>query len=264
MRYARLAWLLPLTLAVPACMAANPSAPILAARAAMPEPAPAQSLTQVSQGFGRWWVAGRSREGRPIHAVEFGEGPETTLILGGFHGDERAAAAVVLALVEWLGRETQRLPGRRVVVVPFVNPDGAVAGTRLNAEGVDVNRNFPTRDWSAEARDRRYAPGPAPGSEPETRAVIELVELLRPAKILSLHDPLRVNNHDGPGGAELARVMAAHNGYPVRGHIGYPTPGSFGTWAGQERGIPMVTLEVERGRSAVERNLGALFAAILH
>ncbi len=217
-----------------------------------------------AEAAGTWRTVGRSVQNRPIEAVEFGSGAEVTLVLGGFHGDERAAAELARALCHWLPRIGDRIDGRRVVLVPLVNPDGYATHSRRNARGVDLNRNFPTANWRAGTDRPRTHPGPAPASEPETRAVIDLVETLRPAKIVSIHDPLKVNNHDGPGAAAIARAMAAVNGYPVSGYIGYPTPGSFGTWAGKERGIAVVTLEVERGRLAVEHNLGAVLAAVLH
>ncbi|MBI3272484.1 MAG: DUF2817 domain-containing protein [Planctomycetes bacterium] len=209
-------------------------------------------------------VVGSSVEGRELRALEFGPGPETTLVFCGFHGDERPAERVGTALVRRLAEAEREglLAGRRVVVVPAVNPDGRAAGRRTNARHVDLNRNFPTRDWGAGRVNTRYEAGPYPGSEPETQAVMALVERYRPARILSIHSPLRMNNYDGPAGEGLARAMAAQNGYPVRSSIGYPTPGSFGTWAGLERGLPMVTLEVERGAAGTEKNVAAVLAAI--
>ena len=149
-------------------------------------------------------------------------------------------------------------------VVPVVNPDGFEAHRRENARGVDLNRNFPTMNWGDETLRPSDDPGPAEGSEPETRAILNLVRRERPLKIVSLHDPLRVNNYDGPNGEGLAQAMAVHNRYPVKGYIGYPTPGSFGTWAGAELSIPMVTLEVPRGDPANlwRENRWALVAAI--
>ncbi len=206
-----------------------------------------------------WREVGRSREGRPIWLVEHGSGPEVTLIFGGIHGNELDACRVARALC---ARLRGRVPsGKKAVVIPLLNPDGVVRLTRTNAGGVDVNRNFPTQNWRRDEPNPHRSPGASPGSEPETRLAMELVERWRPAKIISIHDPLRVNNYDGPGEV-LARVMARENGYPVVDSIGYPTPGSFGTWAGAERQIPMVTLEVERGASGVEKNLRALEIAV--
>ncbi|MCH7494151.1 DUF2817 domain-containing protein, partial [bacterium] len=141
---------------------------------------------------------------------------------------------------------------RHVVIVPGVNPDGLHAGRRTNDHGVDLNRNFPAASWSARVTSAAYHPGPAPASEPETQALISLVNTLRPEKIISIHSILRgrqCNNYDGPG-AFLAAALAAHNGYPVNASIGYPTPGSFGSWAGVDRQIPTVTLELPRGGDA--------------
>jgi protein MpaA len=94
--------------------------------------------------------------------------------------------------------------------------------------------------------------GAAPASEPETRTVVEVIQKQQPAVIISIHSidcQRHCNNYDGPGEA-LANTLAAHNGYPVRGAIGYPTPGSLGTWAGVERNIPIVTLELPSHHSS--------------
>ena len=105
----------------------------------------------------------------------------------------------------------------------------------------------------------------APASEPETRAVIEAVRRCTPAAIVTIHsigNDRFCNNYDGPG-KKLAHVMHASNGYPVSGSIGYPTPGSFGTWAGRELNLPVVTLELPSHRSPKrcwEDNRGALLA----
>lgn len=202
---------------------------------------------------------GRSVEGRTIPIHEFGDGPEVTLIFGGFHGDEEIAIRVAEKFCDEL--RWQKLDGRRVVVVPCLNPDGRARKSRQNANGVDLNRNFPTKDWGGAKR-----PGEEPASEPETRLAMRLVRELRPSKILSIHSPYRVNNWDGPQSRALAEAMAEQNGYPAKGSIGYPTPGSFGTWAGVELGIPMVTLEIPPG-DFLERwieNKYALLAAVRH
>ena len=94
--------------------------------------------------------------------------------------------------------------------------------------------------------------GEMPAGEPETKAVIKAVERYRPTRIITIHsiDGQRFcNNYDGPAGA-WARRMARLNHYPVRRSIGYATPGSFGTWAGCERGIPTITLELPSHHSS--------------
>ena len=81
--------------------------------------------------------------------------------------------------------------------------------------------------------------GASPASEPETRAVMRAIERFAPVRIVTIHSINRdrfCNNFDGPG-RRLAEAMARLNRYPVRASIGYPTPGSFGGWAGIERKI---------------------------
>jgi protein MpaA len=155
---------------------------------------------------------------------------------------------VARRLVDYL--TSQPVPGA-TIIVPVVNPDGYARRRRRNAAGVDLNRNFPTANWAPGNKRSRFYAGPSPASEPETKAIVALVETMSPARIISIHsiDKRRFcNNYDGPARA-LATKMAARNNYPVTGSIGYPTPGSLGTWAGIERSIPVVTLELPSHRS---------------
>lgn len=159
------------------------------------------------------------------------------------------------------------------VVLPVLNPDGLARGTRVNAHGVDLNRNYPTQNWQGEGKQTPYYEGPAPASEPETRALIAWITRLEPIRtIITVHTPYRVVNYDGPAKA-LAEEMAAHNGYPVVESIGYATPGSFGTYYGIERHIPVITLELPEDDPAKtaqpatlttvwEENQAALLAAL--
>jgi protein MpaA len=93
--------------------------------------------------------------------------------------------------------------------------------------------------------------------------VMELIDRYRPRLIVALHAPLEVVNYDGPA-REIAEQMGKLNGYPVSGSIGYPTPGSLGTYAGVERGIPIITLELPQvgADEAWEQNRAALLYAV--
>jgi murein peptide amidase A len=131
-------------------------------------------------------LPGRSVEGRPIVAYELGDpaSARKVLVVGCVHGDECAGIAVVERL-----RRLGPIPGVELWLVPDVNPDGRAARTRQNAHGVDLNRNFPDR-W------RRlggvYSSGPAPASEPETRAAMRLIRRLRPAVTIWFHQHLNM------------------------------------------------------------------------
>ncbi len=210
---------------------------------APPSPAPRAPYVP----YVRYDIIGRSAQGRAIEQICIGRGAQSVLIMGAFHGDEPQSAYVAQRLADELVATGGVPRYRRVVVIPTVNPDGLSACTRVNGRGVDLNRNFPARNWR---------PGPAhggrPASEPETRAVIQAIERFRPVLIVSIHTIRRGRqcvNYDGP--AEwLARAMSRACGYPVSDDIGYPTPGSLGSYAGRDRGYPTVTLELPRAASA--------------
>jgi len=196
---------------------------------------------------------GRSVEGRPIEVYRRrADGEHLTLALGGFHGDEPKSVYVACRLIDTLASFGSESRIGSWLVVPLVNPDGFARRKRRNANKVDINRNFPTVNWSPGNRRSRMHGGPAAASEPETRCVIDLIEAERPTRIVTLHSiggHRYCNNYDGPA-AGWARRMTRLNGYPARASIGYPTPGSFGTWAGIERRIPTITLELPSHHSS--------------
>src|SRR5581483_2399248 len=143
-----------------------------------------------------------SSRGRPLLVRDVqptapgAQAPRKVLVLGGIHGDEYSAVVVAFQWIERLnGDRFQRFQWR---FLPCVNPDGLLASpsTRTNANGVDLNRNFPTPDWNAQAqlywknktrKDPRRFPGKLAASEPETRWVIEQIAAYKPDAIVSLH-----------------------------------------------------------------------------
>jgi protein MpaA len=183
-------------------------------------------------------VFGHSSLGKPIRGVVVGQGPETYLLFGVIHGNEPMGAPLLERLLQRLEADAGLLGNKRLVVIPVLNPDGLERGSRTNARGVDLNRNFPASNWRASPRH-----GDAPSSEPETRALLKVIRQFRPARILSIHSPLRCVNYDGPA-EELASVLARATGYPLRSSIGYATPGSLGSYAGEDLLIPTITLEL--------------------
>jgi len=182
--------------------------------------------------------------GRPIEAVRF-DPPEyarsrpPAVLFGAIHGDE---ATTVLMLERLIDELVERPPGRVTWIVPCVNPDGVVAGTKNNAHDVDLNRSFASANWTAEHK-AGYFPGTTPESEPEVRALVELIERSGATRLVALHATFRCMNWDGTG-EELATEMARLAGYPVEADLGYPTPGSFGSKYGVDRNLEVVTVEV--------------------
>ncbi len=216
----------------------------------------------IPRTYHRELVIGRSVQGRDILCHVFGDAGETVLILGGIHGNEPGSETLVSGLVPHLQDRPELYRTRRIVVLPAANPDGLAAGTRTNTRGVDLNRNFPADNFRPTRRN-----GPRPLSEPESRALHVLLVRYPPDRIVSVHQPLACIDYDGPA-EELARQMASISGLPVRKLGG--KPGSFGSYAGITRGIPIVTVELPRayGRAGTgsrpDRYLHMLVTAIQH
>jgi murein peptide amidase A len=181
--------------------------------------------------------------GRPIEALVF-EPPSyakprpTALLFAAIHGDEPVSQLLLERLADEL---VERPPGRTTWIVPCVNPDGIMAGTRNNANDVDLNRNFASASWGT-ARRPGYHPGQAAEDQPETQALVALIDRIQPHRIISVHATFRMVNWDGCG-EPLAREMSERCGYPAQGDMGYPTPGSFGSKYGVERNLEVITLE---------------------
>lgn len=221
-----------------------------------------------------WTFETRSERGWPLVYWEFEpkespdlevENHETTVILGGVHGDETPAIYVAFRLARSALVQNKVPPGHRLVIAPLVNPDGFFAGTRTNANGVDLNRNFPTADWWKGAhtlwKGRRkgspdHFPGAAPATEQGTRFQMALLRRFAPDKVVSLHSPLSFIDYDGPGDAKKnillseierkARAVAHEMARYVReAHVtDYPFfPGSLGNYSGNENSIPTITVE---------------------
>lgn len=185
-----------------------------------------------------------------------------SLVIGVFHGDEPQGKFLI---EEYLKRQTTFIPTsqsktsrsrqnpiKKLLFIPCLNPDGMKLGKRTNANGVDLNRNFPTKNWGKNCGDNAtcddaktaYYGGISSGSEIETQFLIDTIKEFKPARILTLHAPYKVVNYDGPA-KELAEEISEIINYPIEASIGYPTPGSFGTYAGVERQIPTITLELD-------------------
>ena len=160
----------------------------------------------------------------------------SVLVLGCMHGDEPQGEYLINEYIK-------EKPDTKLMFVPCVNPDGVKAKTRVNSNGVDINRNFPTKNWELTEKNEFFG-GNTPASEIETKFLVEIIEKYKPKFILTLHAPYKVVNYDGDA-LEIAEKISEIINYPVESSIGYPTPGSFGTWAGIEKNIPTITLELD-------------------
>lgn len=164
------------------------------------------------------------------------EEKKQVLVIGVVHGDEPQGEYLIN---RYLSENTKE----NVLFIPCLNPDGMALETRTNSNGVDLNRNFPTKNWELTECDK-YFGGTSPASEVETQFLVKIIEKYEPSSIITLHTPYKIVNYDGPA-KELAQAISKVIDYPVEESIGYPTPGSFGTYAGVERNIPTITLEMD-------------------
>lgn len=179
--------------------------------------------------------AQKTLQGREI-ALYGNGGKCKNLIIGVFHGDEPQGKFLIEKYLENNSESS-------LYFIPCLNPDGMAVMNRTNASGVDLNRNFPTNNWQYSAKDEFFG-GESPASEIETKFVMEILDEYKPQLILTLHAPFKVVNFDG-NAREISEKISKIINYPVEESIGYPTPGSFGTYAGIENKIPTITLELD-------------------
>lgn len=224
------------------------------------------SLVLASAAAGERRVVGHSAQGRPI--VLFDSDPSAAslklLVVGAIHGNETAGMGIARRLLA-------AAPLRRVelMIVPTINPDGVAAGTRGNAHGVDLNRNFPF-DWRPLSGGEYSGPGPL--SEPESRAAHRLILREQPDVTIWFHQPFGLV--DRPRGNPFAaRRFSQLTGLPL---VRLPGryPGSASRW--QNRRFPKSTAFVvelpryvssaliRRGASAVRELAMELVSPAVH
>ncbi len=192
-----------------------------------------------------------SRQIHPVANPASHAAPLRILLIGGIHGDELTASAAVFQWMQWMHNpEARHLDWD---VVPVVNPDGLLAAKprRVNANGVDLNRNFPTPDWQVETtrywvtktrRDPRRFPGSKPLSEPESRWVSDEIKRYRPQLIISVHAPFGLLDFDGSGSPPQQFGALRFNPIGVY-------PGSLGNYSGLRMHVPVLTIELPNAQT---------------
>ena len=237
------------------------------------------------------WNHGRSSHfGNPIVWYVFGKEELTetknknvTFIECGVHGDEITPIKFCYDLLEDLRNNPERVGKNSLVIIaPLVTPDSFFREkpTRTNARGVDVNRNFPTKDWNKNAlklwksrykSDKRRFPGPKALSEQETIFQVNIIKRYKPNKVISIHAPLTLLDYDGPhfthanGKAAKDLLISMSNKAGKYKVSNYPFfTGSLGNWAGNERNIPTYTLELPNSDWHKTTRYYNLFRSAIH
>jgi len=182
--------------------------------------------------------------------------------MASIHGDEIAGTPLTYELLAHFRENSYLLEGRTILFLPVTNPDGMAVYSRFNERNVDINRNFP----SANSSKRKHS-GEYPCSEPETRIIMQLINTYRPVRIISIHQPLNCIDYDGPG-ESLAAFISSYCNLPVKKFGGMP--GSLGSYAGVDLGIPVITLELPEEADVMETEIlwqlygKALLASVLY
>lgn len=191
-------------------------------------------------------VKGRTIYTRDIHPAD---ARLRVLVVGGIHGDELSSTSVAL---HWIGLAQADPAQVSWRFIPALNPDGLLSrpARRVNANGVDLNRNFPTPNWKRETavywnkttrKDPRRWPGKTAASEPETRFLVDEMQRFKPNLIVSIHAPYDLLDFDGPiePPSRLGRLYLDQLGV---------YPGSLGNYGGVHMGMPVVTIELARAQ----------------
>lgn len=189
-----------------------------------------------------------SAEGKPIYHYErkgTDKNPKKIFAKALIHGDEELSGSVARA---WMLRLEKIDPRNTWRVIPVTNPDGWKLKTRTNAHGVDLNRNFPTKDWEQQAiqywkknmkSDKRRYPGPDAASEVETKCLLKHFDDFHPDFLISVHIPLGVLDFDGP------KVKAPPKFSPLPWLSLGNFPGSLGRYMWMDRKVPVLTIELK-------------------
>ena len=224
----------------------------------------------------QWSDIGYSVQRRELSLATIGySGRTAVVIVGSIQGDQDSTRDLVNSLITQINNNKQSIPaGTMFYFIPSINPDGNTSGSRYNANGVDLNRNWDTRDWRPDPPVPGYPQGKAgaggrtPFSEPETRALRDLLSQLQSQgvdlRVIEFHASVNSPNEvyaAGSRSGNVARIFADTANYSVEQSWSAYTPtGELLTWC-EEQGIIAIDVVIpQRGVSSIERTFQALIA----
>lgn len=196
-------------------------------------------------------------ENHEIRCYKAGNSGSTILLIGCIHGNEKSGIVTsVKVLNELFVKENLK---NTLICIPTLNPDGNFNNTRTNSNKVDINRNFPAVNWafqdSAKLKKNKktYWGGNFPASEMESKLLLRIDSIYNPSAIIVLHQFLNCVEYDGTG-YNLANFISDITGQEFKDDIGYSTPGSLGSYFGEDLHKEVVTIEIPENPSDTLQN----------
>lgn len=237
--------------------------PVVAQKKAFPEPV-ARPVSSEEQLLGRWEIAYQSSEGLPIYVRTMGRGEFSTLVIAGMEGTDRVSVRWVDKLATALAKNPQALQSSKITLVRAANPDGLQANRRTNSRDVDINRNFPTANFS---RGQTKRSGEAPASEIETRAILQTIAVNKPNRVVIIRStPARTAEivHSMTA-KEISNQLMASARWTPHLLLSPDWPGSLEVLADETVGAQVLSLSLPQGSDfnvEFDRHLSGLMLAV--
>lgn len=217
-------------------------------------------------------VYGTSVQGRPLVAYHFGSSGPVTMYVGATHGNESSSSGMMQAWVNEIENHPDRLAGKQIIVIPTISPDGVAMGSRMNANKVNLNRNFPTSNWTRDINDtdgkHKDGGGTKPLSEPEAAALASITQTYHPRLLVSFHAVGSlvqgdVGSSSAAKAAQYASLVGYSNATGSSSTFDYDITGGYEEWAWRNQGIPSMVVELgSYGYYSIDHHKAALWAML--
>lgn len=192
-------------------------------------------------------IKDKTIKGNIMYYYKRGDNGKKILLIGTVHGNEKIGIILSIKILNEIFSKDKL--ANTLICIPSANPDGNILNTRMNANRVDINRNFPSKNWIYEdsakiKRDKKgFWGGNQPASEKETKFILKIDSLYNPDVVIVLHQYFDFVNYDGKG-KTLAEFISLRTGMRIEDDMGYDTPGSMGSYFGHDKQKEVVTIEM--------------------
>lgn len=203
-------------------------------------------VPKADQPFIQSKVFGHSVTGRPIEGYEIGTGENIVFLFGSIHGNEMGTTDLLNELVKELKKNPKLVSNqKKLVVIPISNPDGYIDRVdKLNANLVNLNRNFAASDWERIGPEKVFG-GETAFSEPESQVIKQVIEEYDPYLMLAFHARgALVTPEADQASIRWARWYAKKTGY--RYYDQWDFPGTATKWFMETTGKPSLTIELTK------------------